>query len=126
MLSCGRLRGRRLDAWQHALFAECARGAHVPEMRIVSQKACASLTRLVSYPQIARAAIGCVVIGHFPLNAHPARVGLEHIESYFFGWRHISRGFGLLQTVAFVAVTLCIALLVRLQPHKPRGSGANR
>ena len=63
-------------------------------------------------PQIARAAIGCVVIGHYPLNAHPARVGLEHLESYFFGWRHISSGVGLLQTVGFVGVSLAIALVV--------------
>ena len=63
-------------------------------------------------PQIARAAIGCVVIGHYPLNAHPARVGLEHLESYFFGWRHISPALGLLQTVGFVGVSLAIALVV--------------
>jgi hypothetical protein len=63
-------------------------------------------------PQIARAAIGCVVIGHYPLNAHPARVGLEHLESYFLGWRNISTGLGLLQTVVFVGVTLAIALVV--------------
>jgi hypothetical protein len=53
-----------------------------------------------------------VVIGHYPLNAHPARVGLEHLESYFLGWRNISTGLGLLQTVAFVGVTLAIALVV--------------
>lgn len=53
-----------------------------------------------------------MVIGHYPLNAHPARVGLEHLESYFFGWRHISPALGLLQTVGFVGVTLAIALVV--------------
>lgn len=68
--------------------------------------------QLNRFTQIARAAIGCVVIGHYPLNAHPARVGLEHLESYFLGWKHISRGLGLLQTVGFVAVTLGIALVV--------------
>ncbi len=64
--------------------------------------------------QVARGVIGVVVIGHFPLNHNPARQGLESLENYLLGWKHISFGLSCLQAVVFVSVSLSIALAVSL------------
>ena len=66
--------------------------------------------------QVARGVIGVVVIGHFPLNHNPARQGLESLEHYLLGWKHISFGLSCVQTTVFVAVSLAIALTVSLSP----------
>ena len=64
--------------------------------------------------QVARGVIGVVVIGHFPLNHNPARQGLESLEHYLLGWKHISFGLSCLQAVVFVSISLSIALAVRM------------
>ncbi len=56
--------------------------------------------------------IGVVVIGHFPLNHNPARQGLESLEYFLLGWKHISFGLSCLQTTVFVCISLSIALTV--------------
>ena len=53
-----------------------------------------------------------VVIGHFPLNHNPARQGLESLENYLLGWKHISFGLSCLQAAVFVSISLSIALAV--------------
>ena len=65
--------------------------------------------------QVARGVIGVVVIGHFPLNHNPARQGLESLENYLLGWKHISFGLSCLQAIVFVSISLSIALAV--SPH---------
>ena len=56
--------------------------------------------------------IGVVVIGHFPLNHNPARQGLESLEYFLFGWKHVSFGLSCLQSTVFVCISLSIALTV--------------
>ena len=62
--------------------------------------------------QVARGVIGVVVIGHYPLNHNPARQGLESLEHFLLGWKHISFGLSCLQTSVFVSISLSIALTV--------------
>ncbi len=62
--------------------------------------------------QIARGVIGLVVTGHYPLNHHPARLALEHLEQYCFGWKEISQWFSYLQSVLFVLSTTTVAVVV--------------
>lgn len=62
--------------------------------------------------KIARGAIAGVVTGHYPLNNNAARVGLEHLELYYFGWKDPSVNFARMQTVLFVLATLAIGLTV--------------
>jgi hypothetical protein len=69
-------------------------------------------------PKIARGIIGAVVIGHYPLNHHPARLALEDVEHYFLGWSSIAPAFSVFQTTAFVLSSLGVALLVDSQ-HPP-------
>ncbi len=59
-----------------------------------------------------------MVTGHYPLNNNAARVGLEHLEAYYLGWKNlpvwVSRG----QTALFVLMTLAIGLTVRRLPAR--------
>jgi hypothetical protein len=66
--------------------------------------------------QIARGVIGAVVTGHYPLNHHPARLAMEHLEQFAFGWRRISRAFSAAQSVLFVVSTIAVAVVVRACP----------
>lgn len=65
--------------------------------------------------QVARGLIGAVVVGHYPLNQHPARLALEDVENYFLGWRHLHAAFSSFQTIVFVMGSLGIGILV--SPH---------
>ena len=66
--------------------------------------------------QIARGVIGLVVTGHYPLNHHPGRLAIEHLEQYCFGWKEISQWFSYLQSILFVASTTAVAVVVRALP----------
>ena len=70
--------------------------------------------------QIARGVIGLVVTGHYPLNHHPGRLAIEHLEQYCFGWKEISQWFSYLQSILFVASTTAVAVVVR--PLSPLAS----
>lgn len=68
---------------------------------------------------MARGVIGAVVTGHYPLNHHPARLAMEHLEQFSFGWKHVSRPFSAAQSVVFIASTIAVAVVVHapcLQP----------
>jgi hypothetical protein len=54
-----------------------------------------------------------VVTGHYPLNHHPGRLAIEHLEQFWFGWRDISRCFSAAQSVIFVLTTIAVANVVR-------------
>ena len=62
--------------------------------------------------QIARGVIGLVVTGHYPLNHHPGRLAIEHLEQYCFGWKEISQWFSYLQSILFVLSTTAVAVVV--------------
>ena len=62
--------------------------------------------------QVARGVIGLVVTGHYPLNHHPARLAVEHLEQYSFGWKEISQWFSYLQSIIFVLSTTAVAVVV--------------
>ena len=64
------------------------------------------------YAQVARGVIGLVVTGHYPLNHHPARLAVEHLEQYSFGWKEISQWFSYLQSIIFVLSTTAVAVVV--------------
>lgn len=53
-----------------------------------------------------------MVTGHYPLNHHPARLALEHLEQYCFGWKEISQWFSYLQSIIFVLSTTAVAVVV--------------
>ena len=72
--------------------------------------------------QVARGVIGLVVTGHYPLNHHPARLAVEHLEQYSFGWKEISQWFSYLQSVIFVLSTTAVAVVVRAMSHQQRGA----
>ncbi|CAK0787069.1 hypothetical protein CVIRNUC_010285 [Coccomyxa viridis] len=71
-----------------------------------------SFTRGDVIMQIARGVIGLVVTGHYPLNHHPGRLAIEHLEQYCFGWKEISQWFSYLQSILFVASTTAVAVVV--------------
>lgn len=73
----------------------------------------ATVSAQVICVQVARGVIGAVVTGHYPLNHHPARLAMEHLEQFAFGWRRISRAFSAAQSVAFVISTIAVAVVVR-------------
>ena len=63
--------------------------------------------------QIARGVIGAVVTGHYPLNHHPARLAMEHLEQFCFGWKDISVAFSAFQSIIFIVSTIAVANVVR-------------
>jgi solute carrier family 38 (sodium-coupled neutral amino acid transporter), member 7/8 len=63
-------------------------------------------------PQVARGVIGAVVVGHYPLNHHPARLCMQDLEHFFFGWEYLSLGFSAAQTIVFVVSSLSVAVVV--------------
>lgn len=64
--------------------------------------------------QIARGVIGAVVTGHYPLNHHPARLAMEHLEQFCFGWKDISLWFSCFQSIIFIITTIAVANVVSL------------
>ena len=62
--------------------------------------------------QIARGVIGAVVVGHYPLNQHPARLCIEDLEQYFFGMTDLPAWTSPVHTLAFVLSTLSVAVVV--------------
>ena len=63
-----------------------------------------------------------MVTGHYPLNHHPARLALEHLEQYCFGWKEISQWFSYLQSIIFVLSTTAVAVVVSHADSCSRGS----
>ncbi|EIE22920.1 hypothetical protein COCSUDRAFT_47742 [Coccomyxa subellipsoidea C-169] len=61
---------------------------------------------------IARGVIGAVVTGHYPLNHHPARLAMEHLEQFCFGWKDISLWFSCFQSIIFIITTIAVANVV--------------
>lgn len=67
----------------------------------------------VKFPvQVARGVIGAVVTGHYPLNHHPARLAMEHLEQFAFGWKDISVAFSGVQSIIFIVTTIAVANVV--------------
>ncbi|BDA50337.1 Putative sodium-coupled neutral amino acid transporter 7 [Coccomyxa sp. Obi] len=62
--------------------------------------------------QVARGVIGAVVTGHYPLNHHPARLAMEHLEQFAFGWKDISVAFSAVQSIIFIVTTIAVANVV--------------
>ena len=62
--------------------------------------------------QVARGVIGAVVTGHYPLNHHPARLAMEHLEQFAFGWKDISVAFSAFQSIIFIVTTIAVANVV--------------
>ena len=64
--------------------------------------------------QVAKAVIGLVVIGHYPLNHHPARLAWEDLERQLLGWEDISWWFSTFQSVMFIWTTVAVSVVVSL------------
>ncbi len=62
---------------QRSTAACCGRGVKTPVPSWV--RACLVVVVVVGLPQVAQGLIGIVVLGHYPLNHHPARGGLHDI-----------------------------------------------
>ena len=62
--------------------------------------------------QVARGVVGAVVVGHYPLNHHPARLAVEHLELFAFGWPSISVAFSSFQSLLFILSSLAVAVVV--------------
>ena len=77
----------------------------------------ATVSAQVICVQVARGVIGAVVTGHYPLNHHPARLAMEHLEQFSFGWKHVSRPFSAAQSVVFIASTIAVAVVVCCPCH---------
>ena len=54
-----------------------------------------------------------MVVGHYPLNHHPARLAIEDLEAFCLSWRSISPWLSYAQSTAFVASTIAVAVVVR-------------
>ena len=66
--------------------------------------------------QVARGVIGAVVVGHYPLNQHPARLCIEDLEQYFFVKANLPAWTSPVHTLAFVLSTLSVAVVVSHVP----------
>eukprot|EP00877_Chromochloris_zofingiensis_P003558 jgi/Chrzof1/13202/Cz07g24080.t1 len=62
--------------------------------------------------QIARCVIGVVVVGHYPLNHHPARQGYEDLLIAMFGFTVLPSWVSMLCTIVFVASSVAVSLVV--------------
>ncbi len=62
--------------------------------------------------QIARGVIGAVVVGHYPLNQHPARLCMEDLEQFFFQIPDLPAWSSPVHTLVFVLSTLSVAVVV--------------
>uniref|UniRef100_A0A383V4T9 Amino acid transporter transmembrane domain-containing protein n=1 Tax=Tetradesmus obliquus TaxID=3088 RepID=A0A383V4T9_TETOB len=62
--------------------------------------------------QIARAVIGCVVLGHYPLNHHPARKGWEDLLDAVFNVKQIPGWLSAVITIVFVWSNVLTSLVV--------------
>lgn len=70
------------------------------------------LTNLHMNAQVAKAVIGLVVIGHYPLNHHPARLAIEDLERQLLGWDTISRTLSFVQSFVFIWTTVAVSVVV--------------
>ena len=74
----------------------------------------------VTYVQVAKAVIGLVVTGHFPLNHHPARLAVEDMERQLLGWEHVPRTLSIIQSLIYiwtcVAVSVVVSCLAQIKP----------
>lgn len=62
--------------------------------------------------QIAKGVIGLVVVGHYPLNHHPARLAGEDLERQLLGWNTISRTFSVTQSLFFIWTSVAVSVVV--------------
>ncbi|KAF6257139.1 transmembrane amino acid transporter protein-domain-containing protein [Scenedesmus sp. NREL 46B-D3] len=62
--------------------------------------------------QVARAVIGCVVLGHYPLNHHPARKGWEDLLDAVFDVKQIPGWLSAVLTIIFVCSNVLTSLVV--------------
>ena len=69
--------------------------------------------------QVAKAVIGLVVIGHYPLNHHPARLAMEDLERQLLEWDTISRAFSVFQSILFIWSSVAVSVVVRLRFNSP-------
>lgn len=106
--------GQRLQCWLQA--AGCLVQGLYTQRNCAHRKIPCSQASTFSqspvYVQVARGVIGLVVTGHYPLNHHPARLAVEHLEQYSFGWKEISQWFSYLQSIIFVLSTTAVAVVV--------------
>lgn len=71
--------------------------------------------------QIARCVIGVVVVGHYPLNHHPARQGYEDLLIAMFGFTVLPSWVSMLCTIVFVASSVAVSLVVSTRHDKMAG-----
>ena len=71
---------------------------------------------IVSVTQVAKGVIGFVVVGHYPLNHHPARLAMEDLERNLFGWQRVSRTASIMQSLVFIWTSVAVSLVVRCPP----------
>ena len=71
-----------------------------------------SLHDCTASAQVAKAVIGLVVTGHFPLNHHPARLAIEDMERQLLGWESISRTLSISQSLVFIWTTVAVSVVV--------------
>lgn len=63
--------------------------------------------------KVARCVIGCVVVGHYPLNHHPARLCVEDLLHVMLDWTSIPFWLSALITLGYVVSTIAVAVLVQ-------------
>ena len=63
--------------------------------------------------QVAKGVIGLVVIGHYPLNHHPARLAIEDLERQLLGWDTISKTLSICQSLVFIWTSVAVSVVVR-------------
>ena len=66
--------------------------------------------------QVAKGVIGLVVIGHYPLNHHPARLAIEDLERQLLDWDTISKTLSICQSLFFIWTSVAVSVVVS---HKP-------
>ena len=62
--------------------------------------------------QVAKAVIGLVVVGHYPLNHHPARLAWEDLERQWLGYEEFSFTFSTIQSIIFIWTTVAVSVVV--------------
>lgn len=70
--------------------------------------------------QVAKGVIGLVVVGHYPLNHHPARLAMEDLERYYCGWTTVSRPVSLAHSFVFIWTSVAVSVVVRLLGRRTR------
>lgn len=62
--------------------------------------------------QVAKGVIGLVVIGHYPLNHHPARLAIEDLERQLLDWDTISKALSICQSLFFIWTSVAVSVVV--------------